>query len=62
MRSSKSVINILLVFGSLSILAGIVMVILHSEFIDYFIPLFMGVTLIGTALIEIRKPIEKQNN
>jgi uncharacterized membrane protein len=47
---SKSVKNLIIIIGSLSILSGLFLVYRGSDFSEYFSGILLGIVLVGSAL------------
>lgn len=57
---NNSTHRLVLVIGSLAILAGVIMVVLGKSFEEYWLAFFSGVTLIGTVMIQ-KKQTKEEN-
>ena len=51
MRKIKRTNQIVMIIGAISIAAGIYFAVTGQAFNDYFMPLFLGITLFGTAYL-----------
>lgn len=58
---SKSIRNLIIVIGSLSILSGVYQIYRGSEFSAYFMGIFLGITLIGTVILARNERADKES-
>ena len=58
-RSMKKVFPLLIVIGSLGIFVAILQLARGKELQEVYYPLFIGVVLIGSALIERKRHVKK---
>jgi len=58
-KNNKSLYRILMILGAITFVTGMLELFSGSEMKDYFFPIFIGITLMGTAYINNNKKQER---